>query len=332
MNINTYLGKLAGRGNLSFQEAGLCFQGLFRGQLHLAQSGALLMGLKCKGETVEELQAAVLAALDQACLVRPQEDRTIDTCGTGGDGRQSFNCSTAVALYLADMGYKVVKHGNRAVSGKCGSADVMEALDIPFARDEEEVLSGLHRSNLAFLFAPNFHPAFAGLAPIRRELGFPTLFNLLGPLLNPARPSHQLLGVGKQEHLGLMAETLAASKIKRAAVVHGAGGFDELTPCGPSEVIFVRPNSVRRTLIDPKRYAIQDCRPEDICCRDKDQALEMMHQVLQGQGPEAVLDMVGLNLGLALYLLEENQEIAWCMQTAQARVRQGVDMGRHLQN
>ena len=329
MQINTTLGKLASGRHLSFREAGQCFQGLFKGVLPLAQSGALLMGLKCKGETAEELRAAVRAALEQAGLVRPIEGKTIDTCGTGGDGRRSFNCSTAVALYLAEMGYKVVKHGNRAVSGQCGSADVMESLRVPFARDGAQVLEGLERSNLAFLFAPNFHPAFAGLAPIRKELGFPTLFNLMGPLLNPARPSHQLLGVGRREHLELIAETLAGSGIQKAAVVHGAGGFDELTPCGPSEVIFVRQSTLRRTLIDPKRHGIQDCDPGLLCFPDKDQALEVMRRVLQGQGPEPVLDMIGLNLGLALFLLEGEQDIAWCMRTALDRVRQGLDLGRY---
>ena len=137
MSVSTYLNKLAAGRDLLFEEAGTCFQGLFNGDLALAQSGALLMGLKVKGETPEELRAAVLAALNQARTIRRGEAKTIDTCGTGGDGRRSFNCSTAVALYLADMGYKVVKHGNRAVSGSCGSADVMESLQAfePFRLD-----------------------------------------------------------------------------------------------------------------------------------------------------------------------------------------------------
>lgn len=326
MSICTYLNKLAKGKDLTSQEAGDCFQGLFSGNLPQAQSGALLMGLKAKGETPHELQAAVLAALDQASPVRLSNGRTIDTCGTGGDGQGSFNCSTAVALYLADMGYKVVKHGNRAVSGNCGSADVMESLHIPFARDEDQVLAGLAKTNLSFLFAPDFHPAFARIAPIRKELGFPTLFNLMGPLLNPARPSHQLLGVGKREYLGLMAETLAGSGIQRAAVVHGGGGFDELTPCGVSEVVLVTHNSCRRTLIDPKRYQVEDCSPDCLCFPEKGQALSVMRQVLQGGGPEEVLDMVGLNLGLALYLLQDGQELSCCMKQGLNRVRQGVDL------
>ncbi|MCF8106062.1 MAG: anthranilate phosphoribosyltransferase [Desulfohalobiaceae bacterium] len=329
MSINTCLHKLAAGKDLLFEEAGTCFQGLFGGDLALAQSGALLMGLKVKGETPDELRAAVLAALKQARIIRRAETKIIDTCGTGGDGRGSFNCSTAVALYLADMGYKVAKHGNRAVSGSCGSADVMESLQIPFARDEDQALAGLKKSNLSFLFAPDFHPAFARISPIRRELGFPTLFNLLGPLLNPARPTHQLLGVGKSEHLGLIAETLAGSGIKRAAVVHGGGGFDELTPCGVSEVVFVFGSSCRRTLIDPRRYHVQDCSPERLCFPGKDPALQVMRQVLKGQGPEEVLDMVGLNLGLALCLLEDEQEIYDCMSRGLNRVRQGVDLGRY---
>ena len=179
------------------------------------------------------------------------------------------------------------------------------------------------------MFAPDFHPAFARISPIRRELGFPTLFNLLGPLLNPARPTHQLLGVGKSEHLGLIADTLAGSGIQRAAVVHGGGGFDELTPCGVSEAVFVFGRSCRRTLIDPRRYQVQDCSSESLCFPDKDLALQVMRGVLDGRGPEEVMDMVGLNLGLALYLLEDEQDISACMIRGLNRVRQGVDLGRY---
>ena len=240
MDLRHILENLARGRDLESDAARSAFEALFSGELSPAQSGALLLGLRAKGATATELSAAVQAALRHAHLVRAGDGPCIDTCGTGGDGRHSFNCSTAVAVFLADMGYTVVKHGNRAVSSSCGSADVVETLGLPFTRDEKEVTASLGRHNFAFLYAPSYHPAFAEVAPIRKELGIPTLFNLMGPLLNPARPSHQLLGVGHPEMLDIMAGALALNGVRHAAVVHGAGGFDELTPCGPNRVVLVR--------------------------------------------------------------------------------------------
>ena len=195
--------------DLSAEQAAFAFRELFEGDLSQAQAGALLMGLRAKGETPLELAAAARAGLERAHLVTnlPTDRPILDIVGTGGDLSNSFNCSTAVSLYLAALGHRVVKHGNRAVSSSSGSADALEGLGIRLDTGPDEVAAELARQGFVFLFAPHYHPSFAHIAPVRRELGVRTLFNLMGPLLNPARPSHQLLGVGQARALGLMAET-----------------------------------------------------------------------------------------------------------------------------
>jgi anthranilate phosphoribosyltransferase len=326
MSFNMSLELLSQKQNLHEARAYNCFQKLFSQELSPAQTGAFLLGLKTKGETSRELKAAVRAALDHSRLCPYSDGPCIDTCGTGGDGHKSFNCSTAVALFLADMGYKVVKHGNRGVSSDCGSADVIESLQIPFLRDEKDICSSLQEANFAFLFAPHFHPAFSHVAQIRKELGIPTLFNLMGPLLNPVRPNHQLIGVGKKKFLPLIADVLAmADEIDTAAVVHGACGFDELTPCGSSHVIFVHEGKLTPTTINPEDYGMSRHLPEELSCRDKENALEVMRAVLQGQGPEAIQDMVSLNLGLSLSLLEKDKSLTECMQQAKNKVLTGLN-------
>ncbi|MFO8032477.1 MAG: anthranilate phosphoribosyltransferase [Desulfohalobiaceae bacterium] len=324
MSMHSTLDQLAQGKDLDSQEAYTAFNQLFTGELGPAQTGAFLLGLKAKGETPQELDSAVRAALDQARKV-DFEQTCIDTCGTGGDGKMSFNCSTAVALFLAHLGHKVVKHGNRAVSSSCGSADVLEHLGLPFIQDTQEARSRLERTNFIFLFAPHFHPAFAHVAPVRKELGIATLFNLMGPLLNPAQPSHQLLGVGSSKYLDLVAQALSKRPgLKRAAVLHGAGEFDELTPCGVNQVVLVSPQGCEALEIHPGEYGFQACSVQDLACADKEHSLQLMQGVLTGQGPEPVLDMLALNLGLALYLLQEGQTLQDCMFQATRQVRQGI--------
>ena len=326
MDLRHILETLARGRDLDQDAARLGFEALFSGELSPAQSGAMLLGLRVKGATAVELSSAVQAALRHAHLVRAGDGPCIDTCGTGGDGRHSFNCSTAVAVFLADMGYSVVKHGNRAVSSSCGSADVVETLGLPFTTDEEEVAASLGRHNFAFLYAPSYHPAFAEVAPIRKELGIPTLFNLMGPLLNPARPTHQLLGVGSPEVLDLMAHTLALNGVRRAAVVHGAGGFDELTPCGPNDAVMVQDGECEATRLDPADLGMGRCAPEDLACRDKNEALELMGHVLRGRAPEAVRDMLALNLGMALSLMD-GTDLSDSVRRAGRTVETGLTQG-----
>ncbi len=326
MSINSVLKDLTQGVDISEEMAYQSFNKLFTGELTPAQTGAFLMGLKAKGETPYEIKAAVQAALEQARVVEHDFEQSIDTCGTGGDGKNSFNCSTAVSLYLADMGYKVFKHGNKAVSSSCGSAEVVEHLNLPFLQERKDIEHYLHKIGFAFLFAPNFHPAFAQVAPLRKELGIPTLFNLMGPLLNPARPNYQLLGVGDKKHLLLIADVLHLFQIKHAAVVHGAEGFDEITPCGTSEIAFVDENGIRQENIHPREFDIPVCKPADLACPDTRDSLHLMHSILQGKGPEAIKNMVILNLGMSLYLLEEAYDLETGMHIAGKKLEQGIDM------
>ena len=324
-SISHILEHLALGQDLSTDQAAQAFGLLMTGDVSPVQAGAFLLGLRTKGETVDELSAAVNTALGHARLVPDLTGKRIDTCGTGGDGRHSFNCSTSVSFFLADLGYQVVKHGNRAVSSSCGSADVVESLGLPLVSDPAEVAAELTRFNFVFLFAPHFHPAFRHVGPIRQQLGVRTIFNFMGPLLNPALPTHQILGVPDFRFAPMMAQVLAERPgLEHAAIVHGAGGFDELTPCGPGQVIFIEGDSLIETEIDPVDFGLATCQPDALTCPSKDEALAMQRRVLAGDGPQALQDMVALNLGMAIFLLEDDTTLELSMETAREKVSTGL--------
>lgn len=296
---------LAQRRDLSAEQATAAFTALMDGALTPGTAGALLMGLRSKGETEVELAAMVDVCLARARKVPGIQGPCIDTCGTGGDNRSSFNCSTATALVLAAMGYRVVKHGNRSVSGVCGSADVLEALGLPVKVEPAEVAPALERTGFAFLFAPHYHPAFRHVMPLRRELAIRTLFNLLGPLLNPARPTHQVLGVAAPELMPLVARTLVRTGVQRAAVVHGAGGFDELTPFGPNRILWVRDGEIHEEFVDGASLGLSGGKPENVAVADKLEAVQVLRALLDGYGPIVMQHMLTLNLAVAIALLDD---------------------------
>lgn len=322
-DVSAVLERLAKREDLTAEMAATAFAALMDGRMTDAQAGSFLMGLRMKGESALELAHATRAALSRAVRVDGIAGPSIDVVGTGGDKRYSFNCSTATSLTLAGMGHKVVKHGNRAVSSKCGSADALEALGIPLDSDASSVAKMVEQRNFAFLFAPHFHPAFKNIGALRRELGIRTLFNILGPMINPARPSHLLMGVAKPELVPLIAQTLAQSPLYRAAVVCGAGDYDEVTPIGPA-VITLLHNGVASPLeLDPAEYGIAPCAPEELAVKDKEEAVAVLKDILNGDGPQPMREMVMLNVGLGLYLLETSPDMALCM----ARAREAVAAG-----
>jgi anthranilate phosphoribosyltransferase len=310
--------------NLPPDLASFAFRAMYTGEMPASCVGAFLMGLKTKGESAVEIAAGVTTALEEARLVTGLTGPRIDTCGTGGDNTCSFNCSTAVALYLAALGHKVVKHGNRAVSSTCGSADAVEALGFPLVVEPGAVTAELDKHNFVFLFAPNYHPAFKRIGPIRKELGVQSLFNLMGPLLNPARPTHQILGVPTSRHVPLMAEVLSLTGLSRGAVVHGAGGFDELTPFGPADVCWLRDGWIKKDRVDPKDLGFTATKPADVVVSGRDEAVAVLRDVLAGQGPEAMRDMVALNLGCALHLIEDGLSLKQGVDKARAAVGAGA--------
>ncbi len=322
--IGDILNTLANRQDLTSEQASFGFSSLFDGKMTASQAGSFLMGLRMKGESPMELAHATRAALARAVRVDGIEGKCIDVVGTGGDGKHSFNCSTATALTLAGMGYKVVKHGNRAVSSRSGSADVLERLGVTMEQSAEKVAELVRDKHFAFLFAPYFHPEFRNVAPLRKEMHIRTLFNLLGPMINPARPSHLLLGVATPELIPLISETLKLSKLYKAAVVYGAGGYDEITPLGPATIRLLHEERSEELILDPQDYGIHSYTEQELSVKDAEDAEHAMRELLEGRGNVAMRDMLILNVGMGIYLLEENSTLPICMAQAREAVFSGV--------
>jgi anthranilate phosphoribosyltransferase len=293
-----------GRGeDLDEDMAAQVFERLMDGELSPAQAGALLMSLRVKGETAVEVAAAARAVLRRAAPVPPPPGPALDVVGTGGDNRFSFNCSTGTAIICAALGHLVLKHGNRSVSSKSGSADVLERLGFDIELPADTLGRRMLEGRFVFLFAPHFHPAFRHIMPVRRELGVRTLFNILGPLVNPAQPSHRLIGVYQPELLDLMAGALARLGQVTAAVVHGAGGYDELTPIGPAQVRLVKDGAIESLVVDPARFGVRACSEGELAIKDPAEGAAILRELLSGGGPAPMRDMLALNVALALYLM-----------------------------
>jgi anthranilate phosphoribosyltransferase len=249
--IKEALQRLLDGRDLTRAQARDVMDGVMRGEATPAQIAAVLIALRVKGETVNEIAGFAEAMRAHVVRVRPERDDLVDTAGTGGDGAHTLNISTAAALVAAAAGAGVAKHGNRAVSSACGSADVLEALGFELEQEPSRIARSIDELGFGFMFAPTHHPAMRHAAPVRRELGTRTVFNVLGPLTNPADARAQVVGVYAPELVPTVAEVLARLGARRAFVVHGAGGIDELSPTGPNLVCEVEGRHVRARVIDP---------------------------------------------------------------------------------
>jgi anthranilate phosphoribosyltransferase len=234
------------------------------GEATPAQIAGFLVALRAKGETADEITGCAEAMREHVLPVRPQRDDLVDTAGTGGDGARTFNISTAAALVAAAAGAGVAKHGNRAVSSASGSADVLEALGFRLEQEPSRIARSIDELGFGFLFAPSHHPAMRHAAPVRRELATRTVFNVLGPLTNPAGARAQVVGVYSPALVRTIAEVLARLGASRAFVVHGAGGIDELSPAGPNLVCEVVGGDVRQREVDPAALGLQRCASEEL--------------------------------------------------------------------
>ena len=262
------------------------------GEATPAQIAALLVALRLKGETVDEIAGCAEAMRDRVLAVRPRRADLVDTAGTGGDGARTFNISTTAALVAAAAGAAVAKHGNRAVSSASGSADVLEALGFELEQDPARIERSIDELGFGFLFAPAHHPAMRHAAPVRKELAARTVFNVLGPLTNPAGARAQVVGVYAPALVPTIAHVLARLGARRAFVVHGAGGIDELSPAGPNLVCEVRDGAVHGRSIDPLELGVPRCRPEDLRGGSAAENAATARSILAGaRGPkrEAVL-------------------------------------------
>jgi anthranilate phosphoribosyltransferase len=293
----TILSALSHRESLENDQASSAMSAIMSGESTPAQIGAFLLALRTKGETVEEMEGFARTMLSFALPVRAPEP-VIDTCGTGGDRAGTFNISTIAALVVAGAGVPVAKHGNRAASSHCGSADLLEELGVKIDLGATGVERCLDEAGIGFMFARTFHPAMAHAGPVRAELKVPTVFNFLGPLTNPARPYAQVVGVSDERMLPLMAEVLAR-RGTRAMLFRGVDGLDELTTTDLSTVYDVKDGTVRETHLDPAKVGIGRVKPEDLAGGDAPHNADIARRVIDGEkGPQR--DVVVLNAGAAL--------------------------------
>jgi anthranilate phosphoribosyltransferase len=294
--------------SLGMDDASAVMREIMEGEATPAQLGAFLTALSIKGETPEEIAGMALVMRDKALPV-DVHGPLLDTCGTGGDGKNTFNISTAAAFVAAGAGVKVAKHGNRAASGSCGSADVLEALGVNIDLHPEGVAECIEQVGMGFMFAQVFHPAMRYAAPVRREIGIRTVFNILGPLTNPARAQMQLLGVAQAAVGEKMAQVLRLVGVHHAIVVHGADGLDELTLSADTTGWEVVDGEIRTWTMSVSETGLPPATLEDIRGGDKEANAATMREVFQGQtGP--VRDVVLLNSGAALMAADRAGSIA----------------------
>ncbi len=303
--LKPILVRLAEGKDLRPEEVRTAFEKVISGEATPAQIGALLAALRVKGETWEEIAEAARVMRAHALSVPhhlPKDEPLVDTCGTGGDQKGTFNVSTAAAFVAAAGGVKVAKHGNRSVSSKCGSADVLEALGVKIDMPPEMAAECLEEFGLCFLFAPLYHPAMKNVAGPRRELGFRSIFNLLGPLCNPAGANVQVLGVFDFRLTEKMAFALDALGCKRALVVFGEEGYDEFVVTGSTKVSELREGRITTYYVDPEDVGLERCEdPEELRGGDAQENARLIRDLLAGKDEGPRRDMVALNAGAVFY-------------------------------
>jgi len=330
MSANTgqlrgYLDTLLERQSLSTEDARNLLVGLTDPELPPVLVGALLVAVRAKGITPEELRGFALGmrSLARRPHIEPGS-AAVDIVGTGGDKSGSFNISTGAALLAAAAGLPVIKHGNRSVSSRAGSADVLEQLGLKMPLDEAQAAACLAATNFTFLFAPHYHPATKAIAPVRAALGLRTVFNILGPLCNPAEPQFHVIGAYDEATARLMALALAGLPIRRAFVVHGAGGWDEPTPLGPFLLLDVTPGHVSESSRSPADYGMPVCREAELLGGDAAHNAAAMTRVLRGEEWGAHRDALVMSAALAL-------EVSGRATTARAAAQlatEAIDDGR----
>jgi anthranilate phosphoribosyltransferase len=315
--------KLRRHEDLTAAEAAWAMGEIMDGRAEPAQVAGLLMSLASKGERPAEVVGFAQAMRERATPLPAPAGVVFDTCGTGGDGAQTFNVSTAAALVLAGAGVRVAKHGNRAASSRCGSADVLEALGVSLEAPPGRVVEALERAGIGFFFAQAWHPSMRHAAPVRRALGVRTAFNLLGPLTNPARPARQVVGVSRPEHTELLACALGRLGSERAWVVHGAGGLDELSTLGHTKVSEWRAGALRTFYLHPADAGLPVTSVDALRGGTAEENAALVERLLAGEaGPRR--DVVLLNAGAALLV----SGVARTLHDGLARAADAVDSGR----
>lgn len=313
-----YLKKLIANGTLSREEAHQCMIQIGQGEISDTQIVGIMATLQMRGLELSELEGFQDALIELAKPLNIQAEQSIDCCGTGGDGKNTFNISTLTSFILASMGYKVIKHGNYGVSSFCGSSTVLEYLGYEFSSDSTELQNQLDRNNICFLHAPLFHPALLKVAPLRQSLGITTLFNGLGPLVNPYQPTHQLTGTYSLE-LAKQYQHLLKPKRTNFTVLHGLSGYDELTFIGDTRIL--RPNGDELIQNNPTQFQIK---PEDLSGGTSvAESARIFTSILRGEGTESQNDVLAGNVALALQTFEPELSFEHAFSKASEQIKSG---------
>ena len=321
--IQSVIARILDGHDLTRDEAREAMQEIMRGDATQAQIAGFLVALRAKGETADEIAGCAEAMRDHVLPVRPQRADLVDTAGTGGDGKGTLNISTAAALVAAAAGAGVAKHGNRAASSQTGSADVLEALGFELELEPERIARSIDELGFGFMFAQAHHPAMRHAAPVRRELGTRTVFNVLGPLTNPAHARAQVVGVYAPTLVRPIAEALLQLGARRAFVVHGAGGIDELSPVGPSLVCEVVGGGVRERTIDPQELGVPRCTVEDLAGGAPAENAASIRRIFAGEtGPPR--DAILLNAAGAIAAAGHAEDLREGLEAARATVDSGA--------
>ena len=319
--------KAASGQDLSSPEAHAAMSEIMTGQATPAQIAGFLVAMRMKGETVGELTEFARVMREHVRKVHASTRPLVDTCGTGGDAIKTFNVSTGAALVAAGAGVAVAKHGNRSVTSKCGSADVLEALGVRFDLGPEEVAKCIDEIGLGFMFAPSYHPAMKHAAPVRRELAMRTMFNALGPLTNPAGAEAQVLGVYAPELTATHAQVLSNLGSTRAFVVHGVGGLDEISTLGETQVTEVRDGEVTTYQLTPEELGLPRARPEDLSGSTPQENADLLVRVLEGEAGPA-RDIVVLNAAAAIAAGGRADTLPEALPLANESISSGAALGK----
>ncbi len=314
----------------SEEEAHLLMDKIMSGEATDSQIASLLTIIELRGSTIDEMTGFARAMRAHATPVHHNEDLLIDTCGTGGDGSSTFNISTTVSFLIAAKGIPVAKHGNRSVSSKCGSADALEELGVQIQSSPEEATEKLNKNKMCFLYAPLYHSSIKHAVTPRKEIGFRTVFNILGPLTNPARSNFQLLGVYDSLLAEKMAETLHRLGTKRALIVSGRDGLDECSISTTTDVVELHDGNISRYTISPEQVGLSKGNNDDLIVSSAKESAALIKQVLKGAAPESAINIVLINAGAALYTVGATDSISEGVHEARKLIRNG-DAYRKLQ-
>jgi len=299
--MKEYLSKLSAREDLNFEEAKAAMETIMSGDATDAQIGAFLLALKMKGETIDEISAFASVMRQYSLKVNPLVDGVlVDVCGTGGDGKSTFNISTASMFVVAASGVYVAKHGNRSITSKSGSADVLEALGANLSLDHNQIKSCIEDVGMGFMFAPNHHPAMKYVMPSRKQLGVRTVFNILGPLTNPANAKSQVMGVFDPDLTEKLANVFNSLGVEHALVVHGEPGIDEISNIGKTKISELKNEKVNNYFVSPKDFGITEASLEDIVGGNAKENAQIIKDIFSGDDMGPRKDIVALNSAAGL--------------------------------